>query len=441
MSINRILEKINIDPKTFRIGILAGFILYSIYGFLDYFMLPETYQQAWIFRYAILGPFLVFPYFLSYYKRFQNYLGLTTVLSIFIAQIGIFLMIFNALPHEKGHDDYYMGLVLVILWAAFILKTDKWMVIITASLTVIIYVYHAIFYQNMLSLGMQGPQFATFLNNTLFLSSMSILAAIGSYLIDKYEMQLQSEKKQLQIALKKSEESDRTKMNFLNTMSHEIRTPLNGIIGFSEILMENPNEEEIPEIVEVINRQGYQLLNVLTNILDFSQIQSAEDLGEKEKIGMKVFLHRNYSNFDLFKSAFNKPNASLEIKFSEEILDHNLYIQFDKLQAIINAILDNALKFGGDSTVEMDAKISHQTGLIISIKDKGIGLHEKNTDAVFEVFSQLNTGHSREYQGIGMGLSISKKIISFMNGSIWYKKNKDEGTTFFVHIPDCLRKA
>ncbi len=441
MSLKNLINQINVPPVTFRIGILSGFVLYSIYGFLDYYMLPDTHEVAWSIRFFLLGPSLIIPFILSYYKKFHDFLGLFSIFLIIVAQLGILLMIFNAFPQERGHDDYYVGLVLVILWAAFIFKLHYKIIAISSVATIIIYAYFAITLQNMLMLGINGPHFPLFFNNILFLTSMSFLASIGSYLIADYYEKLQEEKQQIQKALAKSRESDRIKTSFLSTMSHEIRTPLNGIIGFSDILLDEPDEEDIQVAATSINRQGYQLLKVLSSILEFSELQSKDDLGKMEKVGMKVFIHRNYSNFDLYKSRHEKPNASLEIKFIEEIANKYLYIQYEKLESVINAILENAVKFGDNKPVSMYGELINESSLVISIRDMGIGLNSSHGDAVFENFRQVESGHNRKFDGIGMGLTMSKKIVNFMNGSIWYEQNRDLGTTFHVHIPNCLRKV
>ncbi|NPD45345.1 MULTISPECIES: HAMP domain-containing sensor histidine kinase [unclassified Lentimicrobium] len=441
MSTKDFINQANIIPKTFRVGIISGFILYSVYGFLDYYMLPETHELAWNIRFYLVGPTLIVPFILSYQRRFHNFLGLFTTFLVSVAQLGIFLMIFNAYPQEQGHDDYYVGLILVILWAAFIFKLNYKIIIVFSSITIIVYGYFAITLQNMLLFSTNGPHFPTFFNNMLFLSSMSLLATIGAYLINDYNEKLLEEKKQIQKALEKSRESDRIKTSFLSTMSHEIRTPLNGIIGFSDILLDEPDDEDTKVAAESINRQGYQLLKVLSSILEFSELQSKADLGKIEKVGMKTFIHRNFSNFDLYKSRHDKPNAELEINFSEEIKSQYLYIQYEKLESVVNAILENAVKFGDNKPVLMYGEIIHESGLVISVRDKGIGIHDSHGDAVFENFRQVESGHNRKFDGIGMGLTMSKKIVNFMNGSIWYEQNTDRGTTFHVHIPKCLKRV
>lgn len=112
----------NDHPGTYRLGIVAGFVLYSAFGILDYYMLPSSYFWAWKVRFLFVGPSLIAPLFLSYYSYFHKYLNAFTNINISIAQLGIFLIIFGSKPYENAYYDYYVGLVLVILWAAFILK-------------------------------------------------------------------------------------------------------------------------------------------------------------------------------------------------------------------------------------------------------------------------------------------------------------------------------
>lgn len=435
------LFQLDISPKTFRIGILTGFIIYSIFGFLDIYMLPVTYKFAWMVRFYLLGPILIIPFILSYFTKFHSKLGFYTIMAIIFAQIGLLVIIFNSQAEEKAYYDYFLGLILVILWAAFIFRVNYRIIILISLFTGIVYIYHMIVDQQLLSFGDHSEQYATFIYNVLFFISIGFLAIIGSFLLDDYHKIQKKETKEIQDALNKSKESDQIKTSFLNTMSHEIRTPLNGIIGFSEILMDEPDTSDLEEIANIINRQGYHLLEVLTNILEFSELQNKSDLGHKELIEIETFLENIQDVFEKYKLKFGMLSSHLKIHLDPYLENSQLFVQYPKFQSAVNAILENAIKFGDNGMVKMSLDIVETTGLIISVEDKGIGLAEKQSESVFQNFRQVDQGHNRPYQGIGMGLSISKKIIQFMQGSIWYKKNHDQGTTFFIHIPNCIKKS
>lgn len=431
--------QMEISPRTFRVGILTGFIIYSLFGFLDIYMLPETYKFAWLVRFYLLGPILIIPFILSYFKKYHLKLGYYTMIAVILAQIGLLLIIFNARVDEKAYYDYFLGLVLVILWAAFIFRVNYRFIILITLLTGYVYIHHMIVNQNLLSFGEDSQQFAIFIYNVLFFISIGFLAIIGSYLLDDYQKIQKKEKKEIQDALQKSKESDQIKTSFLNTMSHEIRTPLNGIIGFSEILKNEPVGDDLEHIADTINRQGYKLLESLTNILEFSEIQSVSDLGHKELIKIETLLEDVQKTFEKYKNQHNMSESTLTSHCNPSLKSSQLYIQYPKLLSAVYAILENAVKFGDNGSVKMYLDIDETNGLIISVEDNGIGLSERHSMAVFQNFRQVDQGHNSMFQGIGMGLTISKKIVYFMNGSIWYKKNEDTGTTFFIHLPDCIK--
>lgn len=429
------------NQNTFRIGLGSGFLLYYFYGILDYFLMPVHYHIAWIIRFAFLGPILTVPFILSYRKWYQIYIDKTINVLIYISQLGIFLMIFTAIPVEKAYEDYYVGLILVILWAAFIFRMASNALFILVLFTIIVYNIYMIFYQKLLSFGKSSDQFAIFINNDTFLIASGFIAIAGSILIRNYQKKITEEKTRLNHALQKAKESDQIKTSFLNTMSHEIRTPLNGIIGFSSILINEPEIDGKSEMAEAINRQGYQLLNVLTSILEFSELQSKDDLGTQELISISD--HKQY-----LEKTFTHLQNKLE-KYSNSFIldiDHKCDLQFiyifrNKFHSVLSAIIENAIKFSEKGPIKVGIEIVNGSNVVWYIKDEGIGITNEQDYDIFNNFSQMESGHNRKFGGIGMGLSISKRIINLMEGDIWYERNKKIGTTFYISLPNSYRKV
>lgn len=429
-------------PSSFRLGIITGFFVYSAFALLDFFMLPSHYIYAWKIRFLLVAPSLIIPLILSYYTIFQKILGFLTYFLLGIAQLGIFLMIFISFPYENAYHDYYVGLLLVILWGAFIFKMDFKSLISFVLITWFVYFYHIIFNQNLLSFGIKSSQFSIFLNNVFFMVSMSTVAIIGSYLIEQYYQKLNREKENLIQALAKAKESDLVKTNFLSTMSHEIRTPLNGIIGFSDIMVNEIEDDYNREMISAINRQAYQLLSVLTSILNYTEIQSKQDLGPFEQMNFQDFHKHLYRSFIYNKQKMDKKGLNFEIDIHHDIKNKMIYLPIDKFLELTDAILENAVKFSAnDGIVNVDLQPMHNTGLVISISDEGIGLSQDYHEKIYQSFFQLEAGHNRKFDGIGMGLTFSKKIANMLGGEIWYQENNSKGTTFFVHLPNCLKIA
>ena len=245
------------------------------------------------------------------------------------------------------------------------------------------------------------------------------------------------------IALHKAYEDlksiDIMKNHFINTMSHELRTPLNSIIGFSGLLkqkiMGELNEKQ-EKYLDNILVSGQHLLTLVNGILDVIKI----DAGKLELVIGKIPVNNAIDeNIEHIRS---KAQAK-KVTISKDIDPQLEFIEADKekLSQILLLLLDNAVKFskaeGGAIKI-----IVEKTGNMaqFSISDNGIGIKEENLEKLFQVFQQLDSGFSRNYQGAGLGLSISKKLVELHGGKIWAESKYGEGSTFIFQIPIYYKK-
>lgn len=106
---------------------------------------------------------------------------------------------------------------------------------------------------------------------------------------------------------------------------------------------------------------------------------------------------------------------------------------------MLTIIIDNAVKFSDEGEIQLIVDKVNESGLILQIKDEGIGIDSSKTVDVFDNFYQIESGHNRKYEGIGMGLSFAKKLVELMDGNIWCEPNEDAGSSFFIHLPNCIR--
>jgi len=173
--------------------------------------------------------------------------------------------------------------------------------------------------------------------------------------------------------------------------------------------------------------------------LEFSQLQKASDLGKKDTVKISGFINSLNKAFISYAQQQFMNNTRLKIEVSEKLKEASIHIYYTRFLSVTKAILENAVKFGKDGPVILSLDNVKENDLLISVRDHGIGLAEKEGHIVFQDFRQMDSGHDRKYDGIGMGLAMSNKIMEFMNGSIWYKKNEGLGTTFFIHLPNCLQ--
>ncbi len=238
---------------------------------------------------------------------------------------------------------------------------------------------------------------------------------------------------ELLTAKEKAEQSDKLKSALLANMSHEFRTPLIGILGFSQILTDQVEDKEQNEMVKEIQISGKRLLNTLNGVLTISELETAEvsaecvktDLVSLLKSGSESYLQSARAKGLEFISAIKKNKIISEI-------DAHLF------QQALNNIIDNAIKYTDSGSVSLEADeviLEDRVWAVIKIKDTGIGIPENDREKIFEAFRQVSEGYTRNFEGCGLGLTISKKIIGMFGGNITLKSSQSSGSEFTVWLP------
>ena len=242
---------------------------------------------------------------------------------------------------------------------------------------------------------------------------------------------------QLVIAKERAEESDKLKSAFLANMSHEIRTPMNAIIGFSE-LQADPDLalEDRDKYIQIVVQRSYDLLGIINDILDISRMESGQlSIFEKEGDLSEVFN-------DLFEF-FNSKNINLDKKPIELRMnidlpkDNFINTDFSRLKQIFINLIGNSFKFTAKGFIEFGCSLTNDSkDMLFYVKDSGIGIAQDKQSIIFNRFRQVEDGYlTREYGGVGLGLSISKGLIDLMKGNIWLESELGAGSTFYFTLP------
>jgi len=245
-------------------------------------------------------------------------------------------------------------------------------------------------------------------------------------------------------AKEKAEESDRLKSAFLANMGHEIRTPMNGIMGFSELL-KNPalSGEEQQVYVNIIEKSGTRMLNIINDLIDISKIESG-------------LMNINFSQFNINEQleyvwSFFRPEAEGKgLKFTYEAIlpEEDAIIKTDreKINAILINLIKNAIKFTSEGAVEFGYILNRSPEgrnteeLKFFVKDTGAGIDIEYREIIFQRFRQGSESLNRNYEGAGLGLSISKSYVEMLGGKIWVESNSGihsgrNGSIFYFTTP------
>lgn len=223
------------------------------------------------------------------------------------------------------------------------------------------------------------------------------------------------------------------KSNFLRTMSHEIRTPINGVLGIANLLKSENLTGLQKEYVDTLHLSSQHLLTIVSEILDFSKMESGKLELNKEAFNI----------YDLCKSIFDK--------YEQSAIKSNLQFNFipasnttinvlgdkERLTQVLSNLISNAIKFTKEGHIDLVYTLEeyiNKVDIKFAIKDTGIGISENSQSIIFDTFSQVDDSTTRKYGGTGLGLAISKRLIDLQNGRLHLTSEVNVGSTFFVEI-------
>jgi protein-histidine pros-kinase len=228
--------------------------------------------------------------------------------------------------------------------------------------------------------------------------------------------------------------ANRMKSEFLANMSHELRTPLNAIIGFSEFLVDGKAGKLAPKQVEYLTdvlNSGRHLLQLINDVLDLSKVEAGRMELHPETFSVSKAIEEVCS---VIVPLAQKKDINIEKKVDPEVDSVTLDLQ--KFKQILYNLLSNAVKFSHDQgKVEVFVLPHERAHLQLRVKDTGIGIRTEDFGKLFVEFQQLDSGAARHYQGTGLGLALTKKMVEFQQGSISVESKVGEGSTFTVVLP------
>ena len=242
----------------------------------------------------------------------------------------------------------------------------------------------------------------------------------------------------LEIALKKAEDASLAKTRFLHNMSHDIRTPMNAILGYTQLMEDELKGKELPETLDHLKKlqqSGNLLLSILNNVLDMARIESGKMEIDESYGQIKEILQ---TLIEIFDDEAKKKNIAFNYKMNVEH-DHVL-IDITKIKEILVNILSNAIKYtpaGGSVMVNVDELPCDEPGYMIvrtSVSDTGIGMSQEYLTKIFDAFTREQNTTKSKIAGTGLGMSIVKKYVELLGGTINVESELGKGSTFSVTL-------
>jgi signal transduction histidine kinase/DNA-binding response OmpR family regulator len=243
-------------------------------------------------------------------------------------------------------------------------------------------------------------------------------------------------REKLRLARDQAVQANEAKSRFLANISHELRTPLNAIIGYSELMTEDLEGTEqdglVPDL-ERIHKAGEHLLSLINDILDLSKVEAGKMDLHLEEVDLPDLVDEVTGTVEPL-IAENQNTLRVDIAEAPE----TMHVDRQKLRQMLLNLLSNAAKFTDNSLVRIHAFAEEQNGVdccVFEVIDRGVGIPEEDLEELFEAFSQADESSTREHEGTGLGLTITKRFTEMMHGDIDVESQLGEGSTFRITLP------
>ena len=252
-----------------------------------------------------------------------------------------------------------------------------------------------------------------------------------------YKRSLEQKNAELELAVKQETAANLAKREFLFNMSHDIRTPMNAIIGFTSLAVTHiDNKEQVLDYLKKISTASQHLLSLINDVLDMSRIESGRVALELRPVHLPDLVH---DIRDIIQSGITSKRLSLIID-TVDVEDEDVIADPMRLNQILLNILSNAVKFtpaGGTISLMIRQMKNSEEGVAeyeFSVRDNGIGMSEEFRKHIFEQFTRENSSTVSKTQGTGLGMSITKRLVDMMGGTISVESKPDKGSEFIVSL-------
>lgn len=295
---------------------------------------------------------------------------------------------------------------------------------------------HAFDEEDRYLLAAVGEQAAIAINNARLINALEEREerlALQNEILAQQNKELENLSTQIQLQNLQLMEAARLKSQFLATMSHELRTPMNAVIGFSQLLLRQRQNQLSPQQLDMVDRilsNGKHLLTLINDILDLSKIEAGRLELKPEEFNLPVLVRTTAEELRSLAS-----EKHLELQVEADLQNPQILNDSARMRQILVNLLSNAIKFTDTGSVHIKVQEVSPEQVLLTVQDTGIGIAEENLKHIFEEFRQVDQSLAKRYPGTGLGLAITHSLVQLMHGKISVESHLGQGSTFRVEFP------
>lgn len=399
------------------LSVALGIILVKLYLYEGHYLSLLT-----LFTFCIFLGILMFMLKKGYTKYIKTFI---------ITGINIFLLILNFTDGLKlGRYLFFFPLLFALPF--FISSQNKYTreVLSYFLFTITCFVLCISFFPEESILKKLSEEYYNtgFTINAVFAIILSmVFSYLGIYFERKYSKELLFQKSRKEDAMK-------ARSQFLSQMGHELRTPMNGIIGATNLLAEQRIIPGQGEYLDILKYCSNHMLELINNIFDYNKLEAGKLVIHSTEVNLKRLLQNSVLPF---YNRFEEKRVELRIEI-DECLDKNVIIDDIRIIQILNNLLSNALKFTDTGHVTLKVSCEEKENNIMNtyfmVEDTGIGIDKKDFNKVFESFEQVYSADTRKYEGTGLGLNITQRLLNLMDSKLELESEPGKGSKFSFSI-------
>jgi signal transduction histidine kinase len=240
---------------------------------------------------------------------------------------------------------------------------------------------------------------------------------------------------ELKTARDNAENADKIKTAFMSNMSHEVRSPMNAIVGFSELLKEpDIGTDQRNEYIDIIQRSGYQLVDLITNMVDASELQVQQSEIVHSSFCLNDLIEELRTEAEAMEGSFPDHQTIIQVSMPLQRNESYIIADYGKLSRALYHLIQNAVKFTPDGVIQIGYAIPDETKLRLFVTDTGIGIPEEEQHQLFEPFGKTFR-YAEVSPGTGLGLNIVRGFVTLMDGELLMNSKPGQGTVVTLVIP------